>query len=128
MTYRIAKRWTFDAAHHLEGLPEGHKCSRVHGHTYTVELILRTDAPLAPPGFVIDFAELAPFGEHLAREFDHTDLNESLTGVSGLQPTCEHLAKWFFCVAASILRLPESVRVDAVRVHESSTTWGEYSE
>ncbi|MGH8897377.1 MAG: 6-pyruvoyl trahydropterin synthase family protein [Egibacteraceae bacterium] len=34
--FRIGKSFTFDAAHHLPGLSEGHKCARLHGHTYTV--------------------------------------------------------------------------------------------
>lgn len=34
--YRIGKRFMFEAAHHLPDLPEGHKCARLHGHSYTV--------------------------------------------------------------------------------------------
>ena len=34
---RICKTFTFDAAHQLHLLPEGHKCRRMHGHTYRVD-------------------------------------------------------------------------------------------
>lgn len=40
VTYRIGKSFTFDAAHRLPGLRAGHKCGRLHGHTYTVEVVL----------------------------------------------------------------------------------------
>ena len=63
--YRISKKWTFDAAHHLDGLPEGHKCARVHGHTWTVEVVLAA-VTLTGPGFVTDFGELAPLFFRLA--------------------------------------------------------------
>lgn len=122
MTYRIAKTWTFAAAHHLEGLPAEHKCARRHGHTYTVELTVAAEV-LTPPGFVIDFAGLAAFRDYLTG-LDHTDLNDGFTRASGLQPTCENLAFWLHGIAAA--RLPGGVRVEAVRVAESPQTWGEY--
>lgn len=49
VTYRIRKSFTFDAAHRLPGLGEGHKCGRLHRHTYTVEVVLTAPAPI-PPG------------------------------------------------------------------------------
>lgn len=41
--YRIGKLFRFEAAHHLSDLPEGHKCARLHGHSYTVEISVATD-------------------------------------------------------------------------------------
>src|SRR6266571_4653945 len=94
MEYRIGKRFSFDAAHHLEGLASGHKCARVHGHTYAVEVVLAADH-LSGPGFVADFGDLAPFRDFLEKDFDHRDLNE----VMDVPPTSEliatHLAHWF---------------------------------
>ncbi|GAB3832077.1 6-pyruvoyl tetrahydropterin synthase family protein [Dactylosporangium cerinum] len=58
--YTIGKRFGFSAAHHLPGLPDGHKCGRHHGHNFSVEVVLGADA-LVPPGFVRDFGELGPF-------------------------------------------------------------------
>lgn len=119
--YRISKRWRFDAAHHIDGLPDGHQCARVHGHTWGVEVVVAADN-LAPPGFVTDFGELAPFGEYLASTFDHQDLNEVVT----FQPTSEllagHLAAWFITYVQP--QIPG--RLEAVRVSETPTTTAEF--
>lgn len=124
MTTTIGKRWTFDAAHHLPDLPDGHKCGRVHGHTYTVELALATDADndLTAPGFVVDFGDLAPFGTYLATRLDHQNLNDRLP----MPPTSELLARHLYAWAAIHLPLPVGVRVVSVRVSETPSTWAEY--
>lgn len=121
-TYRIGKRYTFDAAHHLPGLPEGHKCRRVHGHTYTAEFTLAS-SELVPPGFVADFGDLAPVRKYIAETLDHHDLNEVLD----VEPTCEaiaaHLAAWYLeHVAVSV-----PGRLEAVRVWETPTSWAEFT-
>lgn len=117
--YTIGKRFTFSAAHHLEGLPEGHKCARVHGHTYTVEIILQSTS-LVAPGFVVDYGDLLPLRQMIDAAFEHRDLNDSALAA---QPTAENLA-WFifeFCHAC----WPQTI---AVRVCESPETWAEYRE
>jgi 6-pyruvoyltetrahydropterin/6-carboxytetrahydropterin synthase len=55
--YLISKKFTFDAAHQLEGLPYEHKCGRLHGHTYTVEVVIGAHK-LTEEGWVVDFGEL----------------------------------------------------------------------
>ncbi len=119
--YRIGKRFTFEAAHWLAGLPEGHKCGREHGHSYTIEVILAA-AELSGPGFVVDFAELDPIKKHLGDVFDHRKLND----VIGVQPTSENLARVLFIWCTAKLPLPATVAVEAVRVSETPTTWAEY--
>ena len=119
--YRIGKRFSFDAAHHLASLPSGHKCSRVHGHTYTVEVELAS-AVLAGPGFVADFADLDLFRQHIAGHVDHRDLNEVLDA----EPTSENLARYFFTWCSSNLNPAVSSLVTAVRVSETPATWAEY--
>jgi 6-pyruvoyltetrahydropterin/6-carboxytetrahydropterin synthase len=119
--YRIGKRFRFDAAHHLAGLPPGHKCSRIHGHTYTVEIELAS-AALTGPGFVADFADLEPLGQHIAGHLDHRDLNEVLDA----EPTSENLARYFFTWCSSGLDPAVSSLVTAVRVSETPATWAEY--
>jgi 6-pyruvoyltetrahydropterin/6-carboxytetrahydropterin synthase len=92
MPYRITKNFVFDAAHWLPHVPEGHKCGRMHGHTYRVTLSL--EGELDPQlGWVEDFGELkAAFAPLLAR-LDHRCLNE----IEGLDnPTAEVLAAWLF--------------------------------
>jgi len=55
--FRIGKSFTFDAAHQLRSLPEGHKCGRLRGHTYTITVVPGRD-DLVEPGFVTDFGSL----------------------------------------------------------------------
>jgi 6-pyruvoyltetrahydropterin/6-carboxytetrahydropterin synthase len=119
--YRIGKRFTFDAAHHLTGLPPGHKCARVHGHTYTVEFVL-TATTLIGPGFVTDFGDLTIVGEYLTATFDHRDLNTVLEVEPTSEALARHLADWF--VTQVQPGLPG--RLVAVRVSETPTSWAEY--
>lgn len=122
--HTIGKRFSFDAAHILRGLPANHKCARLHGHTYTVELQLAADR-LVHPGFVTDFAELAPFARYLDESFDHRLLNDVLEE----EPTSELLASHFFrwCVAHVEPTL-QGGRLVAVRVSETPSSWAEYRE
>lgn len=119
--YRIGKRYTFAAAHHLSGLPPGHKCTRVHGHSYTVEVVVVADE-LSGPGFVTDFGDLTPLGSYIADRLDHQDLNQVLA----VEPTSErlarHLADWFRRHVEPAI----AGRLELVRVSESASTWAEY--
>ncbi|WP_229399929.1 6-pyruvoyl trahydropterin synthase family protein [Micromonospora okii] len=119
--YRIGKMFTFEGAHQLGGLPEGHKCGQLHGHGYTVEVTLASRR-LAGPGFVVDFAELNLLKRHLDSEFDHQFLNE----VVDVEPTSEKLARVLFDWCAAHLALPDGAFVEAVRVRETATSWAEY--
>jgi 6-pyruvoyltetrahydropterin/6-carboxytetrahydropterin synthase len=84
--------FTFDAAHRLNHLPDGHKCARLHGHTY--RLVVHVAGPLDPKmGWVVDFAELKQAANEVIAPLDHHLLNE----VPGLeQPTVEHIAVWIW--------------------------------
>ncbi|MFD4377500.1 6-carboxytetrahydropterin synthase [Streptomyces sp. NPDC058486] len=92
--FTIGKTFTFEAGHRLPGLPPEHKCSRQHGHSYEVEVVLTASA-LERPGFVTDFGALAPFKKYLDTELDHHNLHE----VFDFEPISEHLARflagWF---------------------------------
>lgn len=115
MKVTIAKEFDFDAAHWLPNVPQGHKCGRLHGHTYRVqfELVGEPDSR----GFVVDYAEIAEVWRPVEAELDHRLLND----VPGLEnPTTEVLAPWI--LARLSKSLPQLV---AVRVFESSTTWCE---
>jgi 6-pyruvoyltetrahydropterin/6-carboxytetrahydropterin synthase len=92
MTVRITKAFAFDAAHHLPHVPAGHKCGRVHGHSYRV--ILGLEGPLdAELGWVQDYAEVKAAFRPLLERFDHQDLN----AIAGLEnPTAEMLAVYIY--------------------------------
>jgi 6-pyruvoyltetrahydropterin/6-carboxytetrahydropterin synthase len=115
--YTISKDFTFDAAHRLEGVPEGHKCARDHGHTYTVRVTLQTPV-LDDTGFVVDYTDLKALGRYIDEHFDHRHLNDVLD----FNPTAEHLARHFYDWCRD--RWPE---VTAVSVSETPKTWATYS-
>lgn len=111
----ISKAFDFDAAHSLPGVPEGHKCARLHGHTYRVEVMLRGEPDAR--GFVADYAEIAAAWAPLHDLLDHRHLN----AIEGLEnPSTEVLAP--FIAHALLDALP---LLHAVRVYESSTAWCE---
>jgi len=120
--FSIGKAFTFEAAHRLGGLPDGHKCSRPHGHSYTVEVILESTV-LSAPGFVADFAELEPVRDYLDRSWDHRDLNEVLAAA---EPTSENIARHLHDWCRANLGPAAGPLVAAVRVSETGSAWAEY--
>jgi 6-pyruvoyltetrahydropterin/6-carboxytetrahydropterin synthase len=120
VVYRIAKQFRFEAAHQLPGLPEGHQCGRLHGHSYTAEIWLAADV-LTGPGFVADFADLAPVGAYLDGVADHRCLNDLIDS-----PTSERLAEHLYHWVVANVPLPPTCRVDKVRVSETAKSWAEY--
>jgi 6-pyruvoyltetrahydropterin/6-carboxytetrahydropterin synthase len=120
--FRIGKTFKFDAAHQLEGLPETHQCSRLHGHTYKVTVELRASQTF-PPGWLVDYAELLPFKDHIDGSLDHRFLNE----VCDFNTTAENLAAHLYDVACMVLDLPSGVYVDCIRVQETESTYATYS-
>jgi len=88
----IFREFTFEAAHRLPHVPDGHKCGRLHGHSYRVEVHVSGDVdPVS--GMVIDFADIRAAFRPLEDLLDHHYLNE----VSGLaNPTSENLARWIW--------------------------------
>ncbi len=109
--YRIGKRLAFEAAHRLTERPDLDVRSRLHGHCFTVEVVLASDA-LTFPGFVVDFAALNPLKGYLAETFDHRMLNDVLDGPPTGRTLTDHLRGW----CEDTLGLPNAVTVDAVGV------------
>lgn len=111
--------FTFEAAHHLEGLPDGHKCGRPHGHSYRVDL--RLDQQTSPRRRARIRALLA---EYLDRRLDHRDLNAVLQ----FQPTSELLAEHLYAWTLSQAKGQEAAAVQALRVWESPRRWAEFTQ
>jgi len=113
MRWEITRTFRVEAAHLLPHVPEGHKCRRLHGHSFSIELQVGGDR-LEPQGWVCDFADLADAWAPLHEQLDHRYLNE----VEGLEnPTSEHLAAWIWERVAPRLR-----GLRAVVVAETCTT------
>ena len=110
----ITKEFDFDAAHWLPHVPAGHKCGRLHGHTYRVVIIC--SGIVGPQsGWFMDYADIAKAWAPLHERLDHHVLNQ----VHGLTcPTTEVLCAW-------ILAKIDIPHLNSVRVYESSTTWCE---
>jgi len=88
----IYKEFHFEAAHRLPNVPEGHKCARLHGHSFHVRLSAEGDAP-EPAGWVMDFAELKACFKPILEQLDHHYLND----IPGLDnPTSENVARWIW--------------------------------
>jgi 6-pyruvoyltetrahydropterin/6-carboxytetrahydropterin synthase len=114
----IFKTFTLESAHRLPNVPAGHKCARVHGHSFRVEI--HVQGPLDPHlGWVMDFADVKAAFQPLFEQLDHHYLND----VAGLEnPTSEHLARWIW------QRLQPSLpRLAAVVVHETCTSGARYT-
>lgn len=88
----IFKAFAFDAAHRLPNLPETHKCRRLHGHTFRVEIHVNGSLH-ETYDWVIDFSDIAQFVTPIIEELDHNYLND----IAGLEnPTSENIAKWLW--------------------------------
>lgn len=89
---RLVRRFTFEAAHRLPQAPVGHKCRRLHGHSFEVELVCEGEVD-PRTGWLIDFADIKQAFEPLHERLDHHYLNE----IEGLEnPTAENIARWLW--------------------------------
>lgn len=88
----IYKDFSFEAAHLLPNVPIGHKCGRLHGHSFLVRIVVEGDVG-ETTGWVMDFADIKSICKPILDQLDHYYLNE----ISGLEnPTSENIAKWLW--------------------------------
>jgi len=119
--YLITRTFDFAAAHHLVGMPEGHKCARNHGHTWTVEVTL-SSTRLVGPGWVADFADLKDLGGFIGDTLDHRDLNEVLPA----SPTSELLAAFLADWCIRNLEGPLGATLESIVVSEGGANRVEF--
>ena len=89
-TMEIYKEFTFESAHSLPNVPEGHKCRRLHGHSFRMQV--HVSGPLdSRLGWVMDYADIKKIVNPVVKQLDHYYLNE----IPGLEnPTSENIARW----------------------------------
>lgn len=113
MRVELSREFTFEAAHRLPHVPKDHKCYRMHGHGYRVEVTVAGEVE-PTTGWLIDFGDLRAIVDPVIRErLDHRTLND----VPGLEnPTAELLCAWLWKELQT--RLPGLV---TITVHETCT-------
>jgi 6-pyruvoyltetrahydropterin/6-carboxytetrahydropterin synthase len=110
---QIFRAFTIEAAHRLPNVPAGHKCARLHGHSFRIELHVAGPVD-ARAGWVMDFADVRAAFQPVFDRIDHQLLNE----IPGLEnPTSENLARWIWRETKP--RLPLLAKVV---VHETCTS------
>ena len=111
--YEIIKTFRFEAAHSLPNVPPGHKCRRLHGHSYRVDIHVTGQAD-AQTGWVMDFGDIKRCVGAILDELDHRCLND----IDGLaNSTSEQLARYLWQRIAG--QLPG---LSAITVWESDTS------
>lgn len=109
MGLSITRRYHFESAHFLPNVPEGHKCKRMHGHNYEMEVTVM--GPVDRVGFIIDFWDLDKIVQPIIELVDHRVLNDAI-----MNPTAEHIAVWF------LDKLPHPGIVN-IRIYETKDCW-----
>jgi 6-pyruvoyltetrahydropterin/6-carboxytetrahydropterin synthase len=114
----IFKEFSIEAAHWLPNVPAGHKCGRLHGHSFHIEL--HVSGPVDPKlGWVLDFADIKKAFKGIEDQIDHRCLNE----VAGLEnPTSENLCRWLWQKLK-----PELPTLSKIVVRETCTSGCIYS-
>jgi 6-pyruvoyltetrahydropterin/6-carboxytetrahydropterin synthase len=92
MHVKLTKQFHFEAAHDLPTFPEGHKCRRLHGHSFRFDVVVEGEVDPAK-GYLIDYGDIKAVCAPLVQRLDHYYLNE-IEGLSN--PTSEVLAKWIY--------------------------------
>ena len=88
----VFRVFQIEAAHRLPNVPDGHKCARLHGHSFRIEIHISGEVG-EDTGWVMDFADLRRAFQPLFEQLDHHYLNE----IEGLEnPTSENLARWIW--------------------------------
>ena len=113
----VFKEFSFEAAHRLPNVPPGHKCARLHGHSFRVRI--HVAGPIDEHvGWVMDFADIKEVCKPVLDQLDHYYLNE----IPGLEnPTSENLARWLWRRIKPLLP-----GLSRVQVMETCTSGCEY--
>lgn len=92
MNMELRKTFQFEAAHLLPRLPRSHKCRRLHGHSFKVEIVVAGECD-PKLGWLMDYAEISRRFRPIWEKLDHRYLND-LPGLDN--PTSEAIAVWIW--------------------------------
>lgn len=153
--YRICKTFEVENAHMLSKHPE--KCKFPHGHSRKIEVVVSA-SQLDSADMVCDFKAIKLAIGSFLDSFDHAicvnskdPLLKSLKEMPGIRlivfeqtdPTTEIMARQMFDAIKQLLKretvynsadgkpvypIPARVKLESVRVWETSSSWAEYSE
>lgn len=114
----IYKKFSIEAAHRLPNVPPGHKCARLHGHSFQIEI--HVSGSVDPQsGWVMDFGDIKRAFAPICEQIDHHYLND----VPGLEnPTSENLARWLWQKLKPTLPL-----LSRIVIQETCTSGCEYA-
>jgi len=109
----IYKDFSFDSAHFLPYVPDGHKCKNMHGHTYKLRVFVQ-GKPDPKLGWIMDFKELKDIVNPLIEQLDHRLIND----IPGLDnPTAENITVWIWDRIKPLLR-----NLSKIELYETPTT------
>src|SRR5579875_1018156 len=109
----IYKEFSFDSAHYLPFVPEGHKCKNMNGHTYRLRIFLKGE-PDPKMGWIMDFKELKDALSGVIDQLDHKLIND----IKGLEnPTAENITMWIWKQIQPLLPL-----LSKIELYETPTT------
>lgn len=117
MHVELKKKFQFEAAHSLPNLPPDHKCYRLHGHSFKVELTVSglCDEKL---GWLTDYDDIKKVFQPTLETLDHQHLNE----IKGLEnPTSENIAKWIWNEVQP--KLPHLTAIEVCETCNASCTY-----
>ena len=113
----IFKEFIAESAHRLPHVPAGHKCGRLHGHSFRIRIAVRGE-PAAETGWIIDFGDIKAAFAPIYAQLDHNYLND----IPGLEnPTSENLAIWIWQQLQ-----PSLPQLSAVEIFETCTSGCRY--
>lgn len=116
----VVRKYHFESAHFLPKVRDGHKCKRMHGHNYEMEVAI--EGEIAENGFLLDFWDLDEIVKPIVDTVDHRTLND----IEGLEnPTAELIAVWFL---RKIQKEFEQTNIDNlsvafVKIYETEDCW-----
>jgi len=115
----VVRKYHFESAHWLPKVHDEHRCKRMHGHNYEMEVAI--EGKVAENGFILDFWDLDAIVQPIVNMIDHRTLND----IEGLEnPTAELIACWFLeKVAKEFDQHSASLAVAYVKIFETKDCW-----